>query len=275
MLRLVEIELNSYCNRKCNWCPNNLIDRHSDVNIMDYDTINSLIVDLKRMNYKGYISYSRYNEPFAFLYPTSNEKSPYLNMRWLKQELPNCTFISNTNGDYFTLKGCFSIVSKVIDELTIMNYDGLTKEKCINNLRYWTANDDLEIIEVNKGLYAEFKNMKILYANWGDFTISDRGGVLPTYSLSESLVRPCYEPLYFIGINYDGSVSPCCNIRNDIDHHKNYILGNIKQNSLQEMLKNDKMLDFQYFAHNRMNICGTCSNCGGRYTRKEGGILYE
>lgn len=34
-LRLIEIELFSYCNRKCNWCPNKYIDRKSNIIYLD------------------------------------------------------------------------------------------------------------------------------------------------------------------------------------------------------------------------------------------------
>ena len=34
-LRLIEIEIHSYCNRKCGWCPNSIIDRQSTVKEME------------------------------------------------------------------------------------------------------------------------------------------------------------------------------------------------------------------------------------------------
>ena len=47
-LRLVELELWSYCNRKCAWCPNAFIDRHSNQYI-DYIILKNLIQSLKNI----------------------------------------------------------------------------------------------------------------------------------------------------------------------------------------------------------------------------------
>ena len=79
---------------------------------------------------------------------------------------------------------------------------------------------------VNNFIYAHYENMKILYyVDWkNNYTPGNRGGSLPI----EEPIRdyPCTEPLYFIGVNYDGTISPCCNIRNDIGSHKSFILSN-------------------------------------------------
>lgn len=34
-LRLIELELWAYCNRKCSWCPNSFIDRQKNRTMMD------------------------------------------------------------------------------------------------------------------------------------------------------------------------------------------------------------------------------------------------
>ena len=113
VLRLVELELWSYCNRKCSWCPNSFIDRHNNKYI-NYTILKNLIQSLKNMNYSGYITFSRYNEPIAY--------SNLLNRacRYIKQELPNCTLVTNTNGDFLSAS---IIKSLLIDELSIMDYD--------------------------------------------------------------------------------------------------------------------------------------------------------
>ena len=50
MLRMVEIELYNYCNRKCDWCPNKLLsERQLIAHNISQDVILNLITDLKRM----------------------------------------------------------------------------------------------------------------------------------------------------------------------------------------------------------------------------------
>ena len=64
-IRSVEIEIFSYCNRNCWFCPNNFIDRHSDNILMDEGIYLNILNDFKTINYRGRISYSRYNEPLS------------------------------------------------------------------------------------------------------------------------------------------------------------------------------------------------------------------
>ena len=124
-LRLIELELWSYCNRKCTWCPNNFIDRQSEIKYMDKQVFLNLINSLKKINYSGYITFSRYNEPLAFT-ALLNQACEYI-----KKELPNCTLVTNTNGDFLTKKNLHNLY---IDELSIMDYDNKGMEYCKNKL---------------------------------------------------------------------------------------------------------------------------------------------
>lgn len=157
-----------------------------------------------------------------------------------------------------------------------MDYDGKGIDNCLNKLK--NLNCIIDKIDKNF-IYAHYKQMKILYyTDWqNNYIPSNRGGYLPI--LSSIRDYPCLEPLYFIGINYDGSVSPCCNIRNDIDAHKSYIIGDLNTQTLQEVLNSNKRKDIikncgaAIFEIN--SPCYKCSNKGGRYTKGNGGIKYE
>jgi MoaA/NifB/PqqE/SkfB family radical SAM enzyme len=278
MLRLVEIELHSNCNRACDWCPNKLIpERQLCFDYMDETILLNIVTDLTRMKYEGYISFSRYNEPFKGMYDIND----FWQMELLISHLPKCTFVSNTNGDYLD-KGCFELISLYIDELTIMNYDNLPEEKMADNLKYWAEKHPIKIEKNSKGLYTEYKGMKVRYANWKNWNITNRGGLLE--EVAEPRTCRCLEPHFFIGVNWDGTVSPCCNIRSpqEFPQHEPFCLGNLKEKSLQEMLNSSTMFRFREQAYYPdkdfgydLNPCQYCSNAGGRYTRKEGGILYD
>ena len=266
-LRLIELELWAYCNRKCSWCPNSFIDRQKNRTMMDEQIFKELIQTLKNINYKGYITFSRYNEPFAlplFLETACN---------YIKQELPNCILVTNTNGDFLTP---FVMEHMAIDELSIMDYDNKGMEWCKNHLI--ELNCTIDEIEKNF-IYAHYNNTKILYyVNWQDnYTPGNRGGSLP---IDEPIREyPCSEPLYFIGVNYDGTISPCCNIRNDVEAHKPYILGDLHEHSLTEILLSVNRGNFIHICKKAEfepnSPCYRCSNKGGRYTRENGGIRYE
>ena len=66
----------------------------------------------------------------------------------------------------------------------------------------------------------------------------------------------------------------CCNIRHDIESHKPYILGNIKYNSLEDILNSENATKFREDVKN-MNlpdVCKTCTKGPGRYARDKPGI---
>ena len=266
-LRLVEIELFNYCNRKCEWCPNSFIDR-TNIKKLNWNLFTKLIDELANNEYKGAITFSRYNEPLSNI-PLLNKAIIYI-----KEKMPYCKCVTNTNGD-FIVDNTFS--NLLIDELTIMDYDNIGAKQAEKKLLQCNAIID-EI--TSKYIYAHYNNMQILYyLNWEqNRKITDRGGILPQYK-GPIRKRPCFEPKYFIGINYDGSVSPCCNIRNDCNQTSSYILGDLFTESLSDILKSEKSLSFTQSCEQGnfkdLICCKTCDNIGGRYTRGKGGISYE
>lgn len=266
-LRLVEIELFSYCNRKCSWCPNSYIDRQSEIKYLDVGVLHDLLCELKQNGYAGKFSFSRYNEPF------SNAEVLRLANNMIRKVFPDAVLVSNTNGDYITEK---ILNEMLIDELTIMDYDYKGRDYVFAKLQEWNVKN---IQEYDHYFVGEYGSKKILYYySWLETAkISDRGGNLTEYSL-EQRIFPCYEPLFFIGVNYDGTVSPCCNVRNDCDNQTDFILGNLKEKSLCDMLYSEKYLTFLNSVSKAEFTadmpCYYCNNSGGRYTREKGGILY-
>ena len=160
-----------------------------------------------------------------------------------------------------------------------MDYDCKGRDWCLFKLK------DLGFSDIERnGEFFIAKNNKITvlyYYNWPKVgRISDRGGLLR--KRSTNLRRyACFEPQHFVGINYDGTVSPCCNIRNDAKQHQPYVLGDLKVNSLEEILTSPKAIKFRENCANNIfkqksSPCKYCNNIGGRYTIQNGGITaYE
>jgi MoaA/NifB/PqqE/SkfB family radical SAM enzyme len=96
-LNLIEIEVYSYCNRKCWFCPNSFIDRHSDNNLMPEEMYLSILNQLAEINYDKEITYSRYNEPLAY------REIILKRISQAREIVPKAKLRTNTNGDYVTL----------------------------------------------------------------------------------------------------------------------------------------------------------------------------
>lgn len=267
-LRLVEIELFSYCNRKCGWCPNKSIDRHSENIEMSDEVLFGVLLSLKSHEYKGAITFSRYNEPMSHI-DIFKER-----LKQIKKFLPDNKLITNTNGDFITKE---NLEGLLVDELTIMDYDKLGLGGCLNKL----SDAGVVVSEVKYPyIYGRFENIEILYfVDWTDNrNITDRGGFLKEYSFKKR-TSVCHEPKYFVGINYDGTVSPCCNVRNDVEAHKPFIIGNINEESLSSILEDKSTILFVENCENgkfeENSPCYFCANSGGRYTTGRNGIHYE
>ena len=95
-VKLVEIEIFSYCNRRCWFCPNASIDRRSENIYMESELYESILRDLGQIDYSGTVSFGRYNEPLA-------DQVVVERIRQARAALPNATLHVSTNGDYLTL----------------------------------------------------------------------------------------------------------------------------------------------------------------------------
>jgi radical SAM protein with 4Fe4S-binding SPASM domain len=92
----------------------------------------------------------------------------------------------------------------------------------------------------------------------------------------EERKKGCLDPWMFAAIDYNGSVMPCCCLRSD--YHEDCVLGNLKDQSLEEILSGEKAVQFRNAAANAKTLPSVCRHCQkgiGRYTREEPGILYS
>lgn len=278
MLRVVEIEINGFCNRKCPWCPNSKIDRKKN-NPMPFMTYMKVIRELKKHNFQGTISYSRNNEPFADF----RQLRAYTLAAAIM--LPKVRLVTNTNGDFLTKT---KILLSGIDELSIMDYDCKGMEKCKQQLLDWKAT----ITDViNNVIYADLNGVKIAYCtDWPKNTVlEDKGGFLKKEGALKNMEfradlalrdYPCVDPAYFLAIDYDGSVMPCCQMRHDNPEHKDFILGNVAKDKIEDILQSKKYIEIL----GNTSLCTgkdlplPCQHCQkgvGRYTRDNPSIYFS
>lgn len=239
-IRLLEIELFSFCNRTCTFCPNSYIDRISENKILPVKVFESVIQELKGFQYSGHISLSRYCEPLAHRAILDSRIS------YIREHLPKVTIVANTNGDY-------DYEGVDIDELTIMDYDIKLDKSELGTLTRSTR---------------PFKVRKMRLGK-----INNRAGAL---NLRKEYVRdyPCFEPKYFVGIDYNGMVVPCCNIRSDIKSHKEVVLGDLSKSSLRSIFESKIANTFRSNVSQAIfsEICLSCSKGPGRYTTTDPNI---
>jgi len=237
-VEMVEIEVFSYCNRKCWFCPNVDYDRRGANVIMESSLYDKVLKELSEIDYKGKIFYSRYNEPFA-------DRMILDRLRQARTTLPKARLCTFTNGDYLTPEFLGEIYDAGLREMYVSLYLG-------NKVRF---DDDrmearIERFVEKMGLSgswkirtrgveyhfkADYRDMELVVfgRNFNEIGY-DRGG---TVQLANACTRrsPCLIPFTAMYIDANGSVVPCCNIRSDIPDHRGYLVGDLHNDSIYDI----------------------------------------
>ena len=266
LVKHIEIEPHSYCNRTCWFCPNSFIDRKRDVKLFDKEILIKLLNELQTINYDGQISFTRYSEPFGNNYF-------YEMLSIVKKSLPNSFLHANTNSDFLNNKtlqkaydnGLRSLFVQIyLDKDEAFNFTNIDKkaQKIINLIS--DVKIELDFIKDDWIEYkCIYKDMKIrMYAR--DFTVNgtNRAGL---EIIKKKTVRtsPCFMVFTDIYIDYNGNIVPCCNIRSDNLLQKNYVIGNIQDyNSILELYFCDNFLNWRKNLFNlETKKIPPCLNC--------------
>lgn len=274
----IDIELHSYCNRTCWFCPNSFIDRKKNNQYFDKNIFTSMMEDLSLINYDNYISFNGYSEPMANKY-----LKEYLEIA--KDYLPNAKLHINTNGDFLNSKKIEELYLSGLKSMWIQIY--LDKDE---EFSFKIIDDKFTKIMSNTGVvkyelksrtanYVEYnciyKDMEIkAYAR--DF--SKNGVNRGDLKVNETIYvrdNPCSSIFNQVIINHKSEVLPCCHIRTDYEKHKTFSLGSLKDNGIFDIFKNKKYIDWRksllYF---NKKFKYPCTNCNFM-TVKKTNILSE
>jgi MoaA/NifB/PqqE/SkfB family radical SAM enzyme len=229
-VRMVEIEVFSYCNRACWFCPNSVVDRRSTTEYMPEQLYLRVLEQLAEADYHGMISYSRYNEPLA-------DRIILRRIEQARTLVPEATLHTNTNGDYLTPGYLDDLASAGLRSLSIQIYLGnedrydhdrmRTKlQQTIEKLQLAATlvTDDpgtwLEATSSHRGIRVR------LYARNFEVNGCSRGDSVPI-ALSARRTSPCLSPFHDVYIDYNGKVMPCCNLRSDLPAHRDAVVADL------------------------------------------------
>ena len=122
--RSVAIEISTYCNRTCYYCPNVL--EETPVDFMTEETFNKIIDQLKEIDFSGSILYHFYNEPLL------DKRLPSF-IRHVKKNLPNCVSRIVSNGDFLSVDLADDLIDAGILDISITIHD-IDGKKFLNEL---------------------------------------------------------------------------------------------------------------------------------------------
>lgn len=266
--RQIDIEFQSYCNRKCNWCPNSFIDRTVNKKIMDEKLFTNIIQQIEDNNFSltnhPTLQFSKTISFKGFMEPLSNPTllKKYVNICH-KILSPTIFLEVSTNGDYLTKE---LLKDLYINQLNIMDYDCHGEEWWIKKMESLdcafihpkTETENLSFIH-------ESVNLIQISLNWPkEHKIENRGGVLNHLVPLAPRTKECPEMEYYLSITHNGLVMPCCHMRDDIRLHQPYIMGDLNEKTLVEILSSEKFIYWKTQLENKKNFKGfpgVCDYC--------------
>jgi len=234
-VEMVEIEVFTYCNRKCWFCPNSEFDRRSNNIVMDEALYRKILKELGDIDYSAKIFYSRYNEPFA-------DRVILERLRLAKSMLPNARLCTFTNGDYLTPEYLEEIYSAGLREIYVSLYLGnkakfndermrLRIERFVKKLGL-EGSWSIERPGVEYHYRVIYRDMQFLvFGRNFDQIGYDRAGTVQLAN-ARNRTSPCYIPFTSVYIDANGCVVPCCNVRSDVPEHESFLVGDLNEDSI-------------------------------------------
>lgn len=237
MWEMLHIELHSFCNRDCAWCPR-YYDRsgiRKDSNgdkvrkRMSTEKVYNLIDQASKLGYKGAVAFHRLSEPL--IDPRYVEVWKYARGKGMKLHAP-------TNGD--VLRRNPELCSELDgfgNSLVIGLYDCETDEEAQREMDFWREKFKKSEVSFSEPLRQKFhvrQNAQVY-----DLARKD----------VEEVNRPCLEGKNGLLIRYDGNVCFCCQ-----DDQCTFSLGNVFEQSIEEI----------WWSNKHIQILRTLEKTGGR-----------
>ena len=234
-VRRVCLEVSSYCNRRCVFCPNASGIRLSRSLIgsgMTTELLESIVDSLQSIGFSDEILLHLYNEPMA---------DPHLadKVRLISSKLPEATIAFNTNGDYLTKAALEELCEAGLTRMQVSLYGPNHGEY---NEDYLEAAFQrvFKAVGEERPIKKSTQEMKSRVAfRHGeavlpisiiakDFNVVgyDRGMTVETETIRER-TSPCSSLFNEFYIAWNGMVVPCCNLHPDEPDHQKYGLGTV------------------------------------------------
>lgn len=266
-VELVYLENNSKCNRKCWFCPNSFIDRHSENIKMPLETLTKVLDELSGIEYDGDITFSYFNEP---LLDDELERRIVL----IKDKLPKCYVHFASNGDFMDLERLDKLERAGIDRIILSTYIADKKEaewnyseavKAISKksesltipVKLSTGEND--VIASGTGYYHSL-NVIFVCQNFNKMGYH-RAGLLDTINTVYARNKVCESPYHTLTVSYTGEVVFCGQCHINSEKHKNYIVGDVNKDNIFDIFDSEKFMSIRkrVLCDNNALPCTGCS----------------
>lgn len=273
MFKKIYIEITNICNLKCKFCP----ETNRNKEFMSVENFERIIK--KVHNYTNLVCLHVKGEPF--LHPQLNEILRILEQYNLKSNITTNGTLVKQNLE--VLKNSKAVRQINFSIHSITQNQGLEKEY-LNNIfesveqlpniivsyRLWNISD-LQSNEINREIIEEIQNYykipnlaetlkqnSFLKIRENLFINQDIEFTWPNINGKEIIkAGRCLALKEQIAILVDGTVVPCC-----LDNNGDIPLGNILEESLEDILIKDETQTIRKNFENRVITCNLCKTCG-------------
>lgn len=196
---------------------------------MDENLYLRILSELAEIDYRGTITYSRYNEPLA-------DRIILERIRQARRLLPHARLSTHTNGDYLTRPYLDELRDAGLNRMFIMTYlgnnDQFDDRKVLSRLTSKAVDLGLRAeftlanagVRYNATLAYEGMDVQIEARNYAEVG-TDRGKLIQLAPYKRTAWCPVVFDAFYI--DWDGSVVPCCNIRSDAPEHQKYVVADL------------------------------------------------
>ncbi len=228
----IEVETHSYCNRRCDYCPNSVGDRLGENRRIPDDIWFLLLDNLREIGYSSYFVFTSYNEPLA-------DRMILRRIQEARAAMPNARLMIYTNGDFLDADYLADLKTAGLDYLHVSIHTrpgGKYSEiEALNQIVKLSQRTGMKLrfqqLKPGEFVFARVPNspleIEIRAINyWRHGT--DRGGLIDGFAARPARTLPCFFPFAHFHMGFEGTVVPCCHVRSDSESHRGYRYGNLR-----------------------------------------------
>lgn len=264
----IEVEIGTFCNRQCAWCPNGWHDRGLEARstAMADATWAALLDDLSRAEFAGWFAFHNYNEPMAD--PRLLER-----LRDARRAMPKAKLEVHTNGDFLTATSALALEAAGCSLTRVTLYP--------SNERAMEPPDEgrLHRFFHRLGRRSEaraLKPSKLEHRSWvGEMELvvrlpridhyTDRAGNVRFEPLRtrEARSAPCWLPFHSAAIDVHGALKLCCHIYDSTQaDQRAYVIGNVGEQPFTRLWRSRRMEALRKkLAQARFETLPACRGC--------------
>ncbi|MBI5545940.1 MAG: radical SAM/SPASM domain-containing protein [Deltaproteobacteria bacterium] len=236
----LEVEIGTFCNRRCPWCPNGWSERGQRHDRMPERIWRALLRDLRATRFEGTFAFHNYNEPLA-------DPSLLGRVRQARRAMPHARLSIFTNGDLLDRPMLDRLVRAGVDEMRVTLYpparrafeppDATVIARLLRRLRIGRKGlqvDKERRIERRLRVGRALLVIKVPRIE----SYCDRAGSVALAQLASRRRRRagCLYPYLSAAIDFRGNLKLCCHVyETSRPEDRPYVVGNVGETPFSEL----------------------------------------